>query len=49
MFVIQLAGNCLKTSGAAFGWDVESGKIDSFSDHSMVEYINHLEAYALTK
>ena len=28
---------------------LKQGKIDSFSDHSMVEYIKHLEAYALSK
>ena len=28
---------------------LKQGKIDSFSDHSMVEYIKCLEAYALTK
>ena len=28
---------------------IKAGKIDSFSDHSMVEYIKCLEAYALTK
>jgi len=28
---------------------IKAGKIDSFSDHSMKEYIHHLEAYALSK
>ena len=28
---------------------LKQGKVDSFSDHSMVEYIKYLEAYALTK
>jgi|TARA_B110000914_G_scaffold219937_1_gene229253 triacylglycerol lipase len=28
---------------------LKQGKIDSFSDHSMGEYIKHLEAYALSK
>ena len=28
---------------------LKQGKVDSFGDHSMVEYIKHLEAYALTK
>ena len=28
---------------------IKKGKIDNFGDHSMVEYIKYLEAYALTK
>jgi len=28
---------------------IKAGKIDSFSDHSIGEYIHHLEAYALSK
>ena len=39
----------LKDKWRGIWMGLKQGKVDSFADHSMIEYIKYLEAYALTK